>query len=412
MATQVKLRIEPDQEIRRFNLEANATFELLRQRVEGLVGHANFRIEWKDPEGDMVVLSSADELAVAKEVLNNDLLRLFVRPTKTAAAGGEKEVHRGATCDGVIAGDRFKCSLGPDFDLCEGCHGKGTHPEHDMLVIRALRSSETELASGTATPQEQKQPEQPQTEEEKAEQQKGTNAVASVVNAVAEAVTVLSDVVTEFVEELTAKAESENGWTHLEAENVEGDQQKPPAEKESQDEQTAKDQKDDPNHLGNFKTGDKNYSLDNELSEWMEANYEAKDGGKKGYTTQVTSLCLHFRRFLESKGFAQPDKEVLEKNLDIMLQDRFHIKRSTINGSGVSVYYGIALKKTGETDFIKLTGEDVSFIQRAYTKPVRRGKTAQKTSGAPVPATTTTSNSESTGQSFSVLTVVTVSNEM
>ncbi|OQV13462.1 putative Sequestosome-1 [Hypsibius exemplaris] len=357
MATQVKLYIEPDQEIRRFNLEANATFEVLRQRVEGLVGHANFRIQWQDSERDMIVLGSADELAAAKEVLTNNLLRLFVRPTKTAVAGGEKKVHRGVTCDGcggVVAGSRFKCLLCPDYDLCEGCHGKGTHSEHDMLVIRAPRSSEwkkvfaqgygtregfpmgeqtgpcggrrhcgpgagghhphhhhagmgpfpafpgghfgpaglfagahgmvpppffgaggervncgsgrrgpcgrraaaaqqeqtvemdmdmtrpvadiiadvakkvkeaihkSQQASGTATPQEQKQPEQPQTEEEKkAEQQEEADAVASVVNAVAEAVTVVSDV----------------------AENVEGDQQKPPAEKESQDEQNAKDQR-------------------------------------------------------------------------------------------------------------------------------------------------------------------------
>lgn len=144
MTTQVKLYIEPDQEIRRFNLDVNATFEILRQRVEGLVGHSNFKMLWLDTEKDFVVLGSNDELAAAKEVTVNNLLRLFVRPTGKPA-GGEKKIHRGVTCDGcqgAVTGSRFKCLECADYDLCETCQGKGTHQEHDMVLIRQPRSIE------------------------------------------------------------------------------------------------------------------------------------------------------------------------------------------------------------------------------------------------------------------------------
>jgi len=145
MATQVKLYIEPEQEIRRFSLEANATFEQLRQRVEALVGHGNFRILWLDSEKDFVVLGSADELVAAKEAVTNGLLRLFVRPTAPAASTEKKKTHHGVTCDGcqgVLAGTRYKCLECVDYDLCEACQAKGIHAEHDMLAIRRPRTME------------------------------------------------------------------------------------------------------------------------------------------------------------------------------------------------------------------------------------------------------------------------------
>jgi len=48
--------------------------------------------------------------------------------------------HEGFECDGCevnpIKGVRFKCSVCPDYDLCEGCEAKGLHAEHPMLKIR------------------------------------------------------------------------------------------------------------------------------------------------------------------------------------------------------------------------------------------------------------------------------------
>jgi peptidoglycan hydrolase-like protein with peptidoglycan-binding domain len=47
-------------------------------------------------------------------------------------------VHHGITCDGCqqspITGVRFKCRTCPDFDLCEACEAKNTHPADHPLV--------------------------------------------------------------------------------------------------------------------------------------------------------------------------------------------------------------------------------------------------------------------------------------
>jgi hypothetical protein len=50
-------------------------------------------------------------------------------------------VHHGITCDGCqatpIKGNRYKCSVCPDYDLCEECEQKGMHlAAHPMLKIR------------------------------------------------------------------------------------------------------------------------------------------------------------------------------------------------------------------------------------------------------------------------------------
>lgn len=62
---------------------------------------------------------------------------------QSASARAEEEpVHRGVTCDGCgaspIAGVRFKCTVCPNFDLCKTCEAKGQHaPSHPLLQLRA-----------------------------------------------------------------------------------------------------------------------------------------------------------------------------------------------------------------------------------------------------------------------------------
>ena len=38
-------------------------------------------------------------------------------------------------CEGPVCGNRFKCVICPDYDLCEPCEKKGLHSEHDMMKI-------------------------------------------------------------------------------------------------------------------------------------------------------------------------------------------------------------------------------------------------------------------------------------
>jgi len=56
----------------------------------------------------------------------------FRQPVNTAV------VHHGITCDGCqlspITGVRFKCRTCPDFDLCEACEAKNTHPADHPLI--------------------------------------------------------------------------------------------------------------------------------------------------------------------------------------------------------------------------------------------------------------------------------------
>lgn len=62
------------------------------------------------------------------------------------ASAKPEAVHEGVVCDGCnrnpIRGDRFKCSICPDFDLCSECESKGVHPvDHPMVKIRVAGSS-------------------------------------------------------------------------------------------------------------------------------------------------------------------------------------------------------------------------------------------------------------------------------
>lgn len=50
----------------------------------------------------------------------------------------EHNIHPHVTCDGcntTLKGNRYKCLICPDFDLCERCEGEQKHNEHPMIRI-------------------------------------------------------------------------------------------------------------------------------------------------------------------------------------------------------------------------------------------------------------------------------------
>jgi len=55
------------------------------------------------------------------------------------AANQQAQVHPSVICDGCqvspITGIRYKCSVCPDFDLCERCEAEKPH-SHPLLKIR------------------------------------------------------------------------------------------------------------------------------------------------------------------------------------------------------------------------------------------------------------------------------------
>merc|ERR1712227_849270 len=54
-------------------------------------------------------------------------------------ADAELKVHYGVTCDGCenkpVTGNRYKCVVCDDYDLCESCEVAGRHPGHNMIKI-------------------------------------------------------------------------------------------------------------------------------------------------------------------------------------------------------------------------------------------------------------------------------------
>lgn len=74
-----------------------------------------------------------------KEYCNRTFPGLIKDYLKKKAEDQAQVEHPEFICDNCgmdpIKGIRFKCSVRPDFDLCEKCEAQGTH-EHPFLKIR------------------------------------------------------------------------------------------------------------------------------------------------------------------------------------------------------------------------------------------------------------------------------------
>ncbi|OQV13455.1 putative Sequestosome-1 [Hypsibius exemplaris] len=160
-------------ETRRFNIPLPATESLflqVNQKITDILGHGNFRLTWKDSDGDYIITQNEDDLKVAVQANTiNGLLILFVKengppqyqapppvaprlyqgslqtnrtgsvPPAAVAYPHGVEKHRNVLCDGcdkAILGTRYKCLVCPDYDLCVQCEGKGLHREHDAVAVR------------------------------------------------------------------------------------------------------------------------------------------------------------------------------------------------------------------------------------------------------------------------------------
>merc|ERR1712168_1593920 len=115
----------------------------------------NFSISWTDEDGDNVTIGNDEELIIALTEMPGPLYKINVVVKKAEkrnapvneAVGGEAEseqaVHYGVTCDGCemnpIIGNRYKCVVCDDYDLCGSCHAAGKYPcaalKHNMMKI-------------------------------------------------------------------------------------------------------------------------------------------------------------------------------------------------------------------------------------------------------------------------------------
>jgi len=154
-------------EIRRFALTsvANGIYAQLIEKMQVAYGDLlpnkdEIRTYWIDEENELVGFSTDSEMQYAIDLQTafrvskpydavsgssfspNSVFKVYVqrRSVKQTAenVNNEPVVHPGVVCDGCsgsIVGDRFKCSVCADYDLCSACEGKGMHKEHPLTKI-------------------------------------------------------------------------------------------------------------------------------------------------------------------------------------------------------------------------------------------------------------------------------------
>jgi len=149
MSLIVKAYLEkPDktEEIRRFALDPDvaASFAYLTKKLSQVfptLGNDNYAVYWKDEEGDLIAVSSDDELTLALGCIKEEIFKIYLKE-QTGAAKNDGQVHPGVVCDVCeenIKGIRYKCTTCLDYDLCGKCEGKGLHSEHEMMRIATPR---------------------------------------------------------------------------------------------------------------------------------------------------------------------------------------------------------------------------------------------------------------------------------
>lgn len=153
------------EEIRRFNLSLDigksGLYHSLIDKIQQAYGallpnKEEIRTYWQDDEDELIGFTSDSELQYAIDVITtlkmgtpyekNIVFKVFVArksaPNRSQQSQERKwecpQIHFGVVCDnceGSVIGIRYKCSVCPDFDLCEECNGKNVHKEHAMNKI-------------------------------------------------------------------------------------------------------------------------------------------------------------------------------------------------------------------------------------------------------------------------------------
>jgi len=146
---------QEEDEVRRFvvDRDASTSYEYLVSKLQHVFPQlkvSSFSVSWTDGDGDKVTIATDEELIIALTEMTGPLYKLTVNLKKVKkaaqvfeeekdASATEKVVHYGVTCDGCdmkpIVGNRYKCLVQDDYDLCESCHGAGRNSGNPMIKI-------------------------------------------------------------------------------------------------------------------------------------------------------------------------------------------------------------------------------------------------------------------------------------
>jgi len=123
----------------------SSSFDYLQKKIAEIfpgLARGNFSLYWKDEDGDLIAFSTGEELLEALGFVDNGLFRVFIRPTTQSTNSNPSgnvppQEHPGIVCDGCegkVIGRRYKCTICPDYDLCQTCESKGIHAEHNFIM--------------------------------------------------------------------------------------------------------------------------------------------------------------------------------------------------------------------------------------------------------------------------------------
>lgn len=154
-STGFPIKLSYNGETRKFMLKENGNdYEQLiahAQRLFPSLSDATLGITYVDEDGDCITISTADEFQLAllhSQTTKFNVTTASASTSKTAAPHINDAVHDHVTCDDCgmypIVGDRFKCSLRRDFDLCSACESKTIQP-YPMLKIYNPQQSPASL---------------------------------------------------------------------------------------------------------------------------------------------------------------------------------------------------------------------------------------------------------------------------
>ena len=134
-----------ESEVRRFTIdkEVSSNFSYLREKLMMVFPELQtkkFNILWTDTDGDNVTIANDEELAIALTEVTGSVFKITItaKDVNRGVLKKDGKMHPNITCDGCdgpIIGNRYKCLVCSDYDLCEVCEGKGTHKEHNMVRL-------------------------------------------------------------------------------------------------------------------------------------------------------------------------------------------------------------------------------------------------------------------------------------